>query len=442
MPRFCDPGSIVTRPDAGKLPDWTVLVVATACVITFVAVTIGVDLALRQIDHAVDRGWLPFGLTFVVAFGILASWLPPARLSRALRVAVLLPALHAVIVVVAWPAWTTIARFVTDHAAASALVTDFPIARVVAGTLVGFAAFAYVVARRRDGEWLHGFVMLSLAELLLIGVWLPISCEVWPGATTQWWTPSDPVVGDVGMRVAWTVAPPTLVAMVFTALALRRPRLVLALRRPIIALVAAAFALACVMRIDASARVMVLYSNQLPIALAAMLVAVLALILFGAALAMRVRRTHRALARRKRFDGVIVADDLMPVFGYEITSWLRGPRIVQRPFAVATRAGTIPISGAHLVAMLPPASSQLHVGECIAVLQPGDRVMLAGPADTAGDPFRTSASPIASDVLVAPAERGAGTLAHVALAMWRPCVAYLWIVVAVAIPALAALAAV
>lgn len=432
---------MVNRGEAGKLPDWIGFVVATACLVTFCAVTVGTDLALGQIDRAIDRGWLPLGLTFVVTFWILASWLPPARLSRAMRVAVLLPGAHAIVIGLAWPAWTALARFVSDPSAASVLVTEFPIVRAVAATLCTFAAFALVVARGRSGEWLHGFVMLALSELLLLGLWLPVSCVLWTGGYGSWWTNVEPIIADVTPRVVWTIAPPTLLALAFTTLALRRPRQLLEQRRVVVLFVVIAFVIAVVTRLGASARVLVLYSNLLPLLFAAMIVAVVALIGFGTALAVRGLRVQRAFSKRSHLDGVIVADDSAPAFGFEITSWLRGPRTVQRPFAVSTSAGTVPVRGAHLVATLPAATSQLHVGECVAVLRPGDRVTIAGHGEAAGDPFRTSAAPLAGEIHVAPVERTSGAFAHVALALWRPCVAYLLIVVAVAIPALVALGA-
>lgn len=445
--RFCDPALIVKRSSPGKLAGTIAFVVGLACVVTFIGVTLGVHLVGRQIDRAVSEigrlsyGWLSYSLTFVVAFWILLSWLPPARLSRALRVAVLLPGAHALVVALAWPAWLQLSRFVTDRSSASALVTDYPLAQVVGLTLAGFAAFSLVIARRRSGEWLHGFVMLALTELLLLGLWLPISCAAWPGGAGTWWTPEAPLMAHVAPRVAFTIAPPTVLAFAYTALALRRPAQLLAWRRVTLPAIGVLLTVALMTRLVASAREMVLYSNLLPLLLTAMIVAIAALVMFGIALAVRGVLAHRAFARMKRVDGVIVEDGSEPALGFEITSWLRGPRTVQRTFAISTPAGTIPVSGAHLVAVLPAATTQLEVGECIAVLRPRDRVVVAGTGTATGAPFRSSAAPLAGELYVAPADRPAVGFSHVALAMWRPAVAYLLIVVAVAIPALAALAA-
>ncbi len=438
---FADPTQIVSRKSPGKLDDWICVVVGAACLVTFLAVTIGVDLVFHEIDRAVDRGWVPYGLVFIVAFCVLAAWLPPAKLSRALRVAVVLPAVHALVLALAWPAWQTLSRFVTDRSTASPLVTAFPIAFVAGIATVAFIAFASLVARRRSGEWLHGFIMLALTELLLLGLWLPISCALWPGGEGDWWSLSGPILVDVASRAAFSVIPPTVVAFAFTAFALRRPTQLLAMRRIVISAVAGLLLLALAMRMGATPREMVLYSNLMPMLLTAMIVAIAALMFFGIALAVRNAAALAALRGRRRADGVITLDDDAPALGFEITSWLRGPRIVQRPFSVSIARSTIPVRGAHLVAALPAATTQLRIGESYAVLRPGDRVTIAGHRDASGDPFRTSAAPLAGEIYVAPAERASSGFTHVALAMWRPCVAYLLIVVAVALPALAALAA-
>ena len=441
MTTFADPAQIVDRKSPGKLDDWIGFVVAGASIVTFVSVALGVDLVFNQIDRAVDRGWVPYGLTFIAAFCVLAAWLPPARFSRSLRGAVLLPAIHCLIVALAWPAWHGLARFINDPSTATELATQFPVAPAAAATIGGFIVFACAVARRRSGEWLHGFIMLALTELLLLGLWLPISCSIWPGGAGEWWTPAEPLLVDVTGRVALSAVPPTVIALAFTAFALRRPAKLLELRRLFGMLALALLVVAFAFRADASAREMVLYSNLMPMLLTAMIVAIAALLIFGVALGVRASRAQRRFTRNKRSDGVIVVDGDEPAAGFEITSWLRGPRIVQRPFAVCIAGATIPVRGAHLVATLPPATSQLRTGESYAVLRPGDRVMIAGHNDASGDPFRTSAAPIANQLFVAPADRASTGFAHVALAMWRPCVAYLLIVVAVALPALAALAA-
>ncbi|HEY5921010.1 MAG TPA: hypothetical protein VIV11_05035 [Kofleriaceae bacterium] len=432
----------MNRKRPGELAGWAVALIIAACCVTFAGVALGVDLVYGMIDPAVvKRGWVPYALTYVTAFCVLVAWLPPARLSRALRVAVLLPAVHAFVIGLAWPAWHALSRFFTNHTSTSELVTRFPLAAVVGASLVGFLGFALIVARRRSGEWQHGFVMLALSELLLLGLWLPISIAIDPGGG-DWWSSGQPLVDDALGRALFTVIPPTVIAATFAAAGMLQPARLLAARSRIIGFVGALFAIALVTRADASAREMLLYSNLLPLLFAAMFVAIAALVLFGIALALRSYRAHRAFTKQRSSDGVIVLDDdQAPVAGFEITSWLRGPRVLQRPFAVSIAGGTIPVRGAHIVAALPAATTQLEIGEAYAALRPGDRVRIAGHSAAGGDPFRTSAAPLAGELFVAPFERASSGFTHVALAMWRPCVAYLLIVVAIALPALAAFAA-
>jgi len=189
----------------------------------------------------------------------------------------------------------------------------------------------------------------------------------------------------------------------------------------------------------ASERVRLLYWNFFPGVLAFAIVAMRSLVALGAVTWWGTAKTKRAFAALERRGATVVDDGDEPVVGLEITSWLRGPRVVQRSFAVRTSIGTLPVRGAHLVAPMPPATTQLRTGESIKVLGPRDDVQIAGHGDAGGDPFRTSAAPIADAMYVAPASYDSAGFASAALVMWRPCVAYLLIVSAVAIPALAAL---
>src|SRR5688500_7192918 len=115
------------------------------------------------------------------------------------------------------------------------------------------------------------------------------------------------------------------------------------MRSAIMQLVGITFLVALLVRMGASAREMVLYSNLVPVLLAGAIVAVAALMLFGVTLWWRSYRMQLLFARYPRVDGVILEDDPEPAVGIEITSWLRGPRLVQRPFAISTARGTIPV---------------------------------------------------------------------------------------------------
>jgi hypothetical protein len=431
------------RQSPGMLPVWVRTVIVLACIVSFASITIGSQLLWAQLPSWVELGAFRHALTFFISFWILVTFFPPWPLSRALRVAVLLPIAHAVVIACAWPVWTAVSRFVRDADAATSVATQFPLMVVVGVTAVGFAAAAFVLARRRSGDWIHGFAMLALAELLLLGLWLPIACAASPGGYGEWWSVDEPLLAAPVQTLALIIGPPTLVAIAFTGFALRRPQRLPAVQGQIRTTLAVVLFIAVCSRVSASPRVMLLYSNFVPLLLAAALVAVLALCVLGAVSWWRLHAAQRTFARLERRSGKVTVDargegDRVAI-GVEITSWLRGPRVIQAPFAVATAAGTLPVHGAELVAPISPSTTQLHVGERIAVLRDGDDVQVAGLTDAGGDPFRTSAAPLADRVFVSPLTPDRGGFASVALAMWRPAVAYLLIISTIALPALAAI---
>jgi hypothetical protein len=431
----------LTRQPAGMLPPWVRTVIALACVVSFTSVTVGTQLLWDQLPAWVDLGYFRYGLTFYITFWILVSFFPPWPMSRAMRVAVLLPLAHAVMIACSWPVWNAVSQFVRDADATSSFATRFPIALVVLGTAAVFAVIAMLAARRRTGEWIHGFTMLALAELLLLGLWIPIACAAWPGGLGEWWSTQEPLLADAPSRIAFVIAPPTIVAIAFTVMALRRPSWLVSSHGTLAGVLGMLLLVAVSTRLDASGRVMLLYSNFVPVLLAAALVAVSALTVLGGVTWWRGWRMHRTFMARERRGGTVATDHEQPAVGLEITSWLRGPRVVQGPFTVSTSVGTLPVRGAHLVSAIPAATTQLKIGERLTLLKDGDEVLIAGQSEDGGDPFRTSAAPLADEMFVAPAAVDKPGFANVALVMWRPCVAYLLIVSAVAVPALAALLA-
>lgn len=102
------------------------------------------------------------------------------------------------------------------------------------------------------------------------------------------------------------------------------------------------------------------------------------------------RRLRGGLVQRGTIDRHDVDDVVACV---QVTSWLRGPRLVSRPFTVtADRRELLVPSGVEVAAGLPLVSSVLRVGEAVTVLRGGDRIALAGFVDaTPGDhPFRSA----------------------------------------------------
>ena len=193
---------------------------------------------------------------------------------------------------------------------------------------------------------------------------------------------------------------------------------------------------AIVMRRYASDLAAVVYVNFVTWLLAAAAAAVAAITALSVATFIAGRR--RRAGAWQQHTGRLAGERGELIAGYEITSWLRGPRAITSACEVVTARGTIPVpAGAQLVAPLPLATTLLRIGERIAVLRGGDEVALGGYEQHAtGQPFRDSGAPIPIDggALIGPTDTGsAGQLALVA---WRPCIAYLVIIVVVAVPAL------
>jgi hypothetical protein len=86
----------------------------------------------------------------------------------------------------------------------------------------------------------------------------------------------------------------------------------------------------------------------------------------------------------------------------------------------------------------------LHVGEAVAVLRRGDRVVVGGLVVPEADhPFRSSSAlvPGPAGVVVRRHDDPGDGFTTAALVVWRPCVAFLAIMTAVAIPGLVAVLA-
>jgi hypothetical protein len=103
---------------------------------------------------------------------------------------------------------------------------------------------------------------------------------------------------------------------------------------------------------------------------------------------------------------------------------------------VTSARGDIAIdTGADVAMPIPQMSTHLAVGESMELARAGDAVVVAGLVPPPSDhPFRDSVAlvPGPSGVIVGDPGRPLRGFANVALAMWRPCLAYLVIVIAVA----------
>ena len=404
--------------------------------------TVGLaQVAGREVTHYLTRvdSWdgfhWPNAFTAVLGAALAIAWMPEWRLPRALRVAVLLPIVHAGAVVAG------IAMFGSLLLRAPRVAEDLPVLRVLPITTVVLGAAVLtlgagrVIAGRRRGEWLHASTLLALVQLLLVGTWLPLAIAFASKHHASHVTDDSMAWVAAPRLIAFVLVPPLLAALAFTTLAIRRFERLHAHRRLGVACAIVLVIAAAMARVEPTELARYAYINFTHVLLVLILVAAGTI----AALACSLRRSTRG--SRSALAGVIV-DASEPVARVQIAGWLRGPRAIAGEFHVLTREGKLAVPpGAEIRAALPAISMRLHTGQAIEALRPGDPVRVSGfVAPPAGDPFRRSAVPIAGSggIVVTRNPADARGFGAIALALWRPCVAYVLVVVAIALPALAA----
>jgi len=446
-----DPLELATwRHAAGTLKPWVRVVLALACIATVLLPFAGARVLWFQGGEDTGiPGWAFENALAVIAIaGIAVAAVPRFALSRYVRLAVALPLVHLALVALAWPAWLAISNKLVTVREYYYLARDIPLSAIVVGELVVVGVAAWWITRsRRDTAASHAFVMTSLVYLLLLGLWLPL--VAWATTRGAWRIENDPsfTLAHPARIAAYAIVPPLVVAIVFTSFAIGRSEIAKDYRIHHVGAVATLFVAAFLVRFDSVPSARVVYANFTHVLLGAAAVAAGGPLLIGIAMAWRARALRRRLASDAgAIRGTVVRDDPdEPVIaGYEVATWLRPPRTRVRSFVVATPTGAIPVSGARLIAPLDPATTALRVGEAFGVLRAGDPIVISSTRSAArdGDPFRESAGPhVGGDPVIAPYGLPHLTFSDLALALWRPTVAYLVILVAVAAPALAALAA-
>jgi len=287
------------------------------------------------------------------------------------------------------------------------------------------------IAGRRRGEWLHASAMLALVLLLFVGLWMPAVAHTWTTTDASWldwdhvaWAITDPRL------IAWVVVPPVLAATAYTALEIRRYEAMRSWRGAILAAVISLGVIASSLRLDLDLHASLVYANFIHVMLAIAAVAGGVLIALG--LSLRDRAGVRGIT------GVIEGQGTVACL--QIAGWLRGPRMIASSFTVLADAGAVVVpGGAEVVCPPPDTTTLLRSGEAMPILRGGDRVVLAGfVAPPADHPFRGASALIPGPrIRVAREDARPAGFAGIALAMWRPCLAYLFVVLAIAVPALA-----
>ena len=438
------------RANAGSPSGWVKYVVVFALVATVAIAVIGPRLfwTYYGMQTGFSGFWFCNGLVFVIGAGLLVALVPRLGPSRWLGLIVALPIVHALAMGLAWAAWSSMNNPMGGYRA-SRLIEAMPIGTTIQLVGLVLVATSWLVARGRRGEWGHTLVMLALASVLLLGLWLPIASALW-----CWFDPLPALWERTeGWKDSWQVThrlfslvvlPPWLAATAFTALAVRRPARLSPLSRRIWVGLAVLFCLAVRCRLDHTEPTLIVYSNFMHVLLAVAFVSLIAIAWLALRLALRSHRAAAVLRDDQTLRGEVVGpvDDADQVVAHvELTSWLRGPRALLRGFRLRIAGGEVVIPGGAWASPLTASTTRLALGESQAVLCAGDRVVVAGMELAGGaQPFRGTARWVAgtTGIWVGAPGPQARSLDHLMLALWRPCVAYLLILIGVAAPALIA----
>jgi hypothetical protein len=445
------------RNRPGELPSRAVAVVVLASVVILVAALVGGHLladllypdywyipAVAEPCSDCELGYVPVwidpwslrnGLALGLAIGMAIAFLPRFSLSRWLRLAVLLPLALLVAGFVAWDRWPVIASVAGDVGAPLAGTTGWALALAIPWT----AAAGWLACKRRR-EWLHGALMIALLDLLLVGVWLPIAglvCSRMLGEPTG--SDNYEALLLTPGAIAVCIVPPLAIAFAYTRFAMRNATWSRRHNDLFGSVLAVLVFISLVMRIGADYGAVTMYVNCIPMLLAFAATAVLGLAALGADVAIRLRRARRLLADDPtRRSGTLASCEADPVVArLEIASWLRGPRANIQPCVLTSPRGDVPIDiGAEIAMPIPALSTHLAVGESIELARAGATTVVAGLVPPPIDhPFRDSVAlvPGPNGIVVGDPAIPVRGFANVALAIWRPCLAYLVIVIGVAV---------
>lgn len=434
----------LSRPRAGEVDRWVRVAVVLALAATFIVVAIGPRVMwTREVETpAIPQFW--FVNVLAIAFGaaVAIALVFPARSSRYVRLAVVLPVMQAALLFAAWAAWKLMRAKMPSAVDATPLLERLPVSIVVPWMALAIGVAARIVARKRRREWLHATLMIALVNLLLFGLWLPIVATSYDSHVDFAWDTIERTLQTPAQIVVVMVAPPFLGATAFTASALRNPEVWRRNSGAVVAILVLGlvFAIACRQNVNAIGAYV--YINFVHVLGAAALMAVAALVALGATTWISARRARAALDRERTLIGTVHGEEDL-VAELALTSWLRGLQPSCKPLVVTTAYGEVPVpAGARVVSPTPLGTTLLRRGEAIITLREGDRVVLGGYVTARRDgPFRETVAPIpgADGITIGRVDDERYGLSHVALELWRPAIAYLVICVAVSIPALAAL---
>lgn len=434
------------RPGAGHVAPW---VVGSVVVAAFLSVVIAGAAAwtlwrIGGSSELYDRTWFQGLPPFAMAAALTVVFVPDGSVSRFMRLAVLLPVLHAIALVFAL--FHIPGLEMPELEQRTPMLASLPVEALFFGGLAIMLALARVLGGRR--EWAHAFVMLALANVLLFGLWLPVFAQLASitGRTDYGWyetfTPTLERLRDPGWLPVLAFGPPLLLASLYTLLAIRAPRWTRRLRAWVVAAVIWLFGGALLARYRSDHGSFLVHDNFMHGLLAAAALAIVGTSTLAISTWLIGRRELRRLATEPhRKQAVIDDEDGEVIACMQITSWLRGPRMWMRSFIASANGELVRVpSGACLATAVPRISSALRTGEAVVVIGRRDPVVLGGfvEREVGESPFRsvTMTVPGPSGILVGRDEPVSTPIESMLLTAWRPSVAYLLIMLAIAVPSL------
>ena len=433
--------SYAPSTSAAGAPSWLGAVVVVAAILTpLVAATVG--WFAQELEVTSNPVAVLVGPAIILQL-LFLTVAPPSRVPRVVRAAIVTTMAQLVLALAAWAIWNS-------NSNVWANLIDLPLEATVSAA-VAMSALLFTVAlasqsmrrRRAAPRWLRPVVVFAIANLFLLGLWLPLFASMWPVASLVDW---GSTVGKSPAALFFAAGLPALIAL---WLACTRPSAIARCSVGLLVALATAVLAGVAVRGDSGPIAQQTYGQYAPLLIASALFALGAIATLAVA-QLRELSFHRRDAREpdpwvQRGTAISITDDAPGTWlgGVRFTGWLSGFSSEVAAFRVRTKTGTIieVPRGSMLSLPLPSQSCQASAGEIVVSLRVGDPVAVAGYVSSTEDSaFRKNPAPIpsASGVIV----YGPGQhrpLASMALLLWRPCVLYLIATSSIALPGLVGL---
>lgn len=454
-----------------RLPLWVTWLVGASCVFVPMLFATAMFLTWDGLGRDSSEFWLFCVAPPLAVTAIMCVWIARrGDLSGVVRAAVLVPIVHVVFTALCWFLWDSYSDRIEGALDRLPLVNALPAPKIA----LGLGALVIVGAlvprgRRHRGKvpvWLRASVSFALAHVLLLGLWLPIAAVGWQDLFTTHIMPRGVLELIPPRAVEFAqiaLIPPTVGALVFAVVSTAWPESLRTLADKGGLLLALGLFIALGCRLLAEYTGFVAYANMVHVLLADAIFCLLCVVALGLAharvLFFAARDAGKAAPWVQR--GVIEAErdatgtspDAVGVLRH--LGWLHGLRGRVRRFWLRTANGRLDVpADTRLIAPMPLASTFSQVDGArlgddfdrrdSPLLHTGDEVVVSGYVEPAGDGvYRRHALPVPGPhgLVITCARAPKETVwRDIQLIMWRPCVLYLLVVSAAALPGMVVLA--